>query len=125
MEVEIITTKRKLTPMIFNQLEEAKVSEMIALLQTPENILGYINPATARKNKVRVFLVKIEQGKYKVISNYNWEKSTIDATTAFGKFAGVVSTKKLFKDGESRDKFVEAFKAIKAIAMQKQIIIGA
>lgn len=124
MDIEIITTKKKLTTTILNQLEETRVSDMQLLLAEPERILGYINPATARKNKVRVFLVNTAPNTYKLISNYNWEKSVSDDITSFGKFAGRVCIKKTFKDRQSRDSFVEMFKAIKEIAMQTHIIIG-
>lgn len=124
MELEIITTKKKLTTTILNQLETARVSEMQEVLASPEKILGYINPSASRTNKVRVFLVHTAPQTYKLIQNYNWEKSEHDDLISYGKFAGRVCIKKPFKDKASRDRFVEMFRQIKQIAMQKHIIIG-
>jgi len=124
MEIEIITTKKKLTATILNQLETARVSEMQEALSSPEKILGYINSSTLETNKARIFLIHVAPQTYKLIPNYNWERATQDDLVSYGKLGGKVCMKKSFKSKESRDRFVEIFREIKQIAMQNHIIIN-
>lgn len=124
MEIEIITTKKKLTQALLAQIEEAKITEMKAALAASEGILGYINPSTKKKH--RVFLINPAPNVYKVVTNLDWSKGSIDETVAYGKtYSGSVSAscKKQFKDRESRDEFIQLFKEVKLIALQKHIYV--
>ena len=124
MEIEVITTKRKLTSSILNQIEEATVQEMRNALWTEGGILGYINPPNVGKQ--RVFLINPAPQVYKLVTNYDWSKGIEHETTAYGKsYSGkvVATVKKQFKDKQSRDEFVRLFKEVKMIALMNHIYV--
>ncbi len=71
MEIEILTTKKKLTKSLLKQMHELGIGE----LKDGVEVLGYIN--NIDKVYPRVFLIKTRNNEYR-IAHYFWNKSKVE-----------------------------------------------
>lgn len=115
MEIELITTKKKLTKSVIQQLDYANTADFNYLTTTQGLILGYINLPDER-----VFLVKTING-YKKIRSLNW-KAGLLSTEACADDKGFGRLKR-FETSEQRDDFLKMYREIKRIALLTHIII--
>lgn len=108
-EIELITTKRRLARTHLNQMGEATTREIIDVLATGE-ILGYINSSGIGP---RVFLLRLEDGSYRKITNYTWSRT--------GRVLYAASKQKVFSNEENAEAYLQGFKQVKEQALKRQI----
>lgn len=107
MEIEIVTTKRKLTKSIINQMQEIKFKEIDNV-----NVLGFVIGASPTKRKV--LILEVDRFEYR-IAYCNWKKWDTELTRPYkNRF----SAEKVFKDKESCAKYYYAIEEFKKQAVQ-------
>jgi hypothetical protein len=120
MEIEIKTLKRKLTSSVLSQIAEASAKDLTYSLLTG-SILGYINPPGL--NKHRVFLIKNEEGDYRVCTNYPWHISKAEPNKIYAKSFKNMMLSKTFSSEHAAIDFLENFAKVKAVALLNHIYI--
>jgi len=103
MTIEIVTTKRKLTKSLVNQMRPAP---LVAIQHG--TVLGYLIRVV--KDSYKTFLIEHE-GEYFVLPS-GWEKGLGTQRVTVWRTIGRWSTKKRFNDVETCDKWWAAYESV-------------
>lgn len=117
LEIELITTKKKLTLSLVKQMPQ--LPKCIVAMQRCE-VLGHIHHPSLDKGLPKV-LVKYN-GVYYVLPLYKWY-SNGPGDTLYVKLGGGWSTKKVFSNQRERDEWLELFELIKTKALTTHIYL--
>lgn len=107
MEIEITTTKKKLTKALIDQMAVASLSEMKVAV-----VLGYV--LNVRKGTFKTLIVK-SLDKYRVVPVYDWSKLTGESGI-YRRVKNFSTTVKKFETEEIRDEWLSAYNELVAIS---------
>lgn len=114
LELEIITTKKKISKSIIKQLEPAELSD-IKYFNTMST-LGYYVRDLGSKYPERVGLFQGVNG-WKIMSLFDWDVSIYDTRVIFK------NRYKDFKDKQERDDWLEEYNKIKKRCLKNHLIL--
>ena len=114
MKIEIMTTKRKLTKNILNQIPSATLEDM-----KTGTLLGFI--LNSRENHYKVILIK-NNSKYSVLPIHIWKKIDWDSSVhknCIYRYEPKRSVYKKFESKEKRDEWFEVYRKIKILPLEQ------
>ena len=111
MEIEVITTKRKLSKAIVNQMERVTFEDLVNIQYSVECVLGYMKLIDGRKILLQI------GSEYKILPVRDWKANSISNIAS----AEGVSTR--FNSEEDRDLFLKLYQRIYNIAMHIHIYL--
>ena len=117
LEIELITTKKKLTLSIVKQMPV--LSKSIAAMQCCE-VLGHIKHPSLHKG-VSTAIVKYNEVYY-ALTLYNWKTST-NPVALYTKLGNGYSTKTVFSSERHCKEWLELFSLIKTKALATHIYL--
>ena len=118
MEIEILTTKRKLTKLIIKQLEPATSGDMQAFTDSSAN-LGFYVMDIGKGYTQRVGLLQGTGGIWKSLQIRNWAR---DGDCCMIRVANY-GLARSFGSEEIRDKWLESYNETKKKLLQNHVII--
>jgi len=114
MEIELVTTKKKLTLSLVKQM--SPLSKYVDMTRC--KVLGHFQHPGITKG-MKTAIIQFD-GEYYTLALYCWEKLRDNTVRAQIKNA---NTRKLFKDTQTRDTWLELFELIKTKALATHIYL--
>ena len=108
MEIDIVTTKKKLTKSIINQMQELKLDE----IDDDVNVLGFVNNFDT--NKTRIIIVELRMFDYRIVY-WNWRLGT---TKLYRDLKRNWVVEKIFKTQQDTLKYFNALQEYKKYSEQ-------